>query len=79
MGMKNNEKALFAFMEKVAEAKERLDELQRYVDDHMETSPDDVNWGDVGSAGYMVEKLIELTDWAFKRGEHAAEQWEGLR
>jgi len=34
MTMKN-EKALGAFMAKMAEARERLAELQEYVDDHM--------------------------------------------
>ena len=66
-----NEKALHEFMAKIAEAKTLLDELQAHVDDHMEVSPDDVDWGDVGSAGYMLEKLTELTDWVFKRGECA--------
>jgi len=65
------EKALGAFMAKIAEAQERLAELTAYLDDHMETSPDDINWGDVGSAGYMVEKLTELTAWALGRGEYA--------
>jgi hypothetical protein len=66
-----NEKALQEFMAKVDEAQERLAELNAYLDEHMETSLDSVNWGTVGSAGYMVEKLTELTDWAYKRGEYA--------
>jgi len=70
MSMKN-EKTLQEFMAKMAQAQTLLAELQTYVDDHMEVSPDDVNWGTVGSAGYMVEKLIKLIDWAFNRGEHA--------
>jgi len=64
-----NEKALQAFIGKIAEARTLLDELEAHVDNHMEANPDDINWGHVGSAGYMVEKLTELTDWAFKRGE----------
>ena len=67
----NNEKALLAFMAKMAEARQRLNELQTYVDDHMGESPDDINYGNVGSAGYLVEKLTELTDWAYNRGEYA--------
>jgi hypothetical protein len=70
--MDRKEKALMAFMEKIAEAKERLEELQGFVDNHMEYSPDDINWGHVGSAGWLVEKLTEATDWAFKRGEYNA-------
>jgi predicted S18 family serine protease len=66
-----NEKALQEFMAKVAEAQERLAELTAYRDNHIETSPENVTWGTVGNAGYIVEKLTEITDWAFKRGEYA--------
>ena len=66
-----NEKALSAFMAKIAEAQILLAELQAHVDDHMGESPDEINYGHVGSAGYMVEKLTELTDWALGRGEYA--------
>jgi len=69
--MKNNDKALQEFMAKIATASTLLQELQEFVDDHMEYSPDEINWGHVGSAGYVVECLTELADWAFKRGEHA--------
>jgi len=69
--MKNNDKALGAFMEKMAEARERLEELMTYVDNHMDTHPDEINWGNVGSAEYMVARLTELTDWGFHRGEYA--------
>ena len=65
-----NEKALQEFMAKMAQAQELLTELQAHVDDHMGTNPDEINWGHVGSAGYMAEKLTELTDWAFQRGEY---------
>jgi len=66
-----NEKALGAFIAKIAEAQKLLEELQNFTDDHMGSSPDEINYGHVGSAGYLVEKLTELTDWAFQRGEYA--------
>jgi len=66
-----NEKALQEFMAKIAQAQELLAELQAHADNHMEFNPDEINWGHAGNAGYMVEKLTELTDWAFKRGEYA--------
>jgi len=66
-----NDKALGEFMARISEARERLAELQNFVDDHMHTSPDEISWGDVGSAGYLVEQLTQLTDWAFRRGEYA--------
>jgi len=71
-GVRNmgNEKALQAFMVKVAEITTRLEELQQYTDDHMGASPDDVNWGHVGGAEYLLAQLTQLTDWAYNRGEH---------
>jgi hypothetical protein len=69
--MKNNDQALGEFMAKVAEARERLAELTAYVDDHIHTLPDEITWGDVGSAEHMLAKLNEITDWAFHRGEYA--------
>ena len=65
-----NEKALGKFIGLMGEARERLEELQEYIDNHMETNPDDVNYGHVGSAEWLVSKLTELTDWAYKRGEY---------
>jgi hypothetical protein len=66
-----NEKALSTFMAKIAEAQERLAELQNFVDDHLGVSPEDVSWGKAGDTGYIAEQLTNLTDWAFKRGEYA--------
>lgn len=66
-----NEKALMAFMTKIAEAKTLLDELQNYVDDHMEVSPDDVHWGHVGDAERLLQNVTAITDWVFNRGECA--------
>ena len=69
--MTNKEKALSAFIAKIGEINERLDELTVFFENHMETDPDSVNWGTVGTAGYYLEKLTELTDYAFNRGEYA--------
>jgi len=65
-----NEKALAEFMARVAEANTLLGELTSFMENHMETNSDDINWGDVGNAEYIVGQLTELTDWAFKRGEY---------
>jgi hypothetical protein len=65
------EKALDAFMGQIAEIRERLAELQVFVDDHMNYDPDGINWGNVGTAEYFLAKLTELTDQAYKRGEFA--------
>ncbi len=39
--------------------------------DHFETSPDEINWGHVGTLNHYRAKLREITDSAFKEGEHA--------
>ena len=65
-----NERALHAFMANICWASERLAELTEYIENHMDTHPDEINWGHVGTSGYFVERLSELTDCAFKRGEY---------
>jgi hypothetical protein len=65
------DRALAHFMGQMAEIRERLEELTDYADNFMEYSPDEISWGHVGNAGYFLEKLTELTDHAFKRGEYA--------
>ncbi|MCL2576939.1 MAG: hypothetical protein FWE27_02665 [Defluviitaleaceae bacterium] len=66
-----NEKALGNFIGLMGEARERIAELQEYIDNHMNTSPDEINWGNCGSAEYLLAQLTELTDWAYNRGEYA--------
>jgi len=66
-----HEKALDRFMGQIGEINELLAELQTFADDHMGFNPDDINWGHVGTAGWVVEKLTELTDYAYKRGDYA--------
>ena len=67
----SHEKALSKFMEQMGEINERLSELQVFADEHMGYSPDEINWGHVGTAGSILETLTELTDCAYKRGEYA--------
>jgi len=67
----SREKALGTFMGQIAEINERLAELQAFADEHMGYNPDDINWGHVGTAGWFLERLTELTDSAYKRGEYA--------
>jgi len=67
----NKEKALSEFMAKIAEAQALLGELQAHVYEHLNVSPEDVTWGTVENAGYIVEKLRDISDWTFKRGEYA--------
>jgi hypothetical protein len=66
-----NEKALGEFMGQIAEIRERLAELQTFVDDHMGYDSDGINWSHVGTAEHFLSELTALTDFAYRRGEYA--------
>lgn len=68
---RNKEAALNAFIAKKAEIDEMLSRLQALSDDHFETHPDEVNWGNVGTLEYYAGLLKRITDSAFCEGEHA--------
>jgi hypothetical protein len=69
--VKSKEEALAAFVSKKAEIDEMLTRLQALSDDHFNYSPDEIDWGHVGTLGYYAELLKRVTDSAFNEGEHA--------
>jgi hypothetical protein len=69
---KSNDDALAAFVQRKAEIDAMLTRLQTFGDDHFRYSPDEIDWGHVGTLGYYAELLKRITDSAFKEGEHAA-------
>ncbi len=68
----NNSKALDAFMSTKFQIDAMLDRLKTLSADHFETSPGEINWGDVGTLNHYASLLRKITDSAFKEGEHAA-------
>jgi hypothetical protein len=68
---KSREQALAAFVSRKAEIDEMLTRLQKLSDDHFNYSPDEINWGHVGTLGYYADLLKRVTDSAFMEGEHA--------
>jgi hypothetical protein len=68
---KSKEDALAAFVSKKAEIDEMLTRLQALSNDHFNYSPDEIDWGNVGTIGYYAELLKRVTDSAFKEGECA--------
>jgi len=63
---KSKEQALAAFVSKKAEIDAMLTRLQALSDDHFNYSPDEIDWGHVGTLGYYAELLKRVTD-----SEHA--------
>lgn len=62
---------LDAFMARKAEIDSQIARLQALSAEHFNVSPDDVNWGHVGDMTRYAELLRQITDAAFKEGEHA--------
>jgi GMP synthase PP-ATPase subunit len=56
----------------VDHSKAMLDRLKTLSADHFETSPDEITWGHVGTLNHYASLLRQITDAAFKEGEHAA-------
>ena len=68
----NNFKALDAFMTTKFQIDAMLGRLKALSGDHFETHPDEINWGHVGTLNHYASLLRQITDSAFKEGEHAA-------
>ena len=66
-----NDTALNAFLAVRAEVDTMLERLKVLSDDHFNTHPDEINWGDVGTLNHYASLLRQITDSAFKEGEHA--------
>ena len=67
----SNDKALDAFMTTKFQIEAMLERLRALSDDYFNTHPDEINWGDVGSLNHYAGLLRQITDAAFKEGEHA--------
>lgn len=72
--MRRNDKqtALDAFIARKSEIDTMLERLKVLSDNHFDVSPDDIDWGHVGTLAHYAELLKRITDAAFKEGEHAA-------
>ena len=68
----NRESALDAFMARKADIDTMLARLTALSADHFDTSPEEINWGHVGTLGHYAGLLKRITDMAFQEGEHAA-------
>jgi len=69
---RTNDAALAAFIAKKAEIDAMLARLQAFSEDHFGADTERLNWADVGSLEYQAHLLKQITDFAFREGEHAA-------
>ena len=67
----DNTKALDAFLAAKLEIDAMLERLAALSADHFEVTPDEIHWGHVGTLDHYRAKLREITDMAFREGEHA--------
>lgn len=66
-----NRKALDAFLAAKIEIDTLLARLVAHSADHFGYSPDEVDGGHVGTLDYYRARIREITDMAFREGEHA--------
>ena len=66
-----NDKALAAFLAAKRKIDGMLARIQTLSDDHFDTDPDAIHWGDVGTLNHYASLLRQITDSAFSEGEHA--------
>ena len=57
---------LNAFMTTKFQIDAMLERLTVLSDDHFETHPDELNWGDLGTLNHYASLLRQITDSAFK-------------
>jgi len=67
----DNSKALDAFLAAKVDIDAILERLASLSANHFEANPDEINWGHVGTLNRYRAKLREISDSAFKEGEHA--------
>ncbi len=68
----DNAQALDAFMTTKFQIDAMLERLKALSDDHFNTHPDEISGGHVGTLNHYASLLRQITEIAFKEGEHAA-------
>jgi hypothetical protein len=63
-----NDKALAAFIAAKSEIDRLLAELAALSSDHFHASPDEINWGHVGTANHIRDRLKEIASFATGKG-----------
>ena len=69
--IKQKDAALSTCIAKKAEIDPMLARLSALSDDHFHCTPDESNWGHVGTLAHYAGLLKQITDSAFHEGEFA--------
>ena len=67
----DNTAALNAFLAAKHEIDGMLARLKTLSEDHFDTDPDAIHWGDVDTLNQYASLLRQIIDSAFSEGEHA--------
>lgn len=57
-----NEKALEAYIATITEINAKFAALTEQANNHLGHSPEEINWGHVGSAQHALEQLTEIAE-----------------
>ncbi|AUH65243.1 hypothetical protein [Paracoccus zhejiangensis] len=68
---KTNDAALDAFIAAKMEIDAVVARLAAHSADHFAYTPGEVNWGHVGTLNHYRARLREISNMAFREGEHA--------
>jgi hypothetical protein len=66
-----NDKAIESFLTSKSRIDQMLARIQTLSNDHFDTDPDAIHWGDVGTLNHYSSLLRQITDIAFNEGEFA--------
>ena len=69
---RRHDAALDAFIARKLEIDAMLRGLTELSADHFGVEPDDVDWGHVGTLAHYAQLLRQVSESAFREGEHAA-------
>jgi len=67
----DNTRALDAFLAAKVDIDAMLARLTTLSADNFDAHPDEINWGHVGTLTHYASLLHQISDSAFKEGEHA--------
>ena len=66
-----NDKAVGEYLNQLNRARVAINRINQYLDDNGEQTPEQINWGSVGSMEHLANELNHLKDMIDCTGEYA--------